>query len=458
MANIVLFGAFSQNLQDIFRHMTSKGKEVFWEHREKALFELLAKQPPFLVVLDLESDRKNGGRPDLLQKIQTVAPNAFLLILVDRGDCTPTSFGDKNLHLPSLHFASSENFLQVLEKLLLKECGDHVVDGLPLFVRGCSEGMKRLESMANQITDTDATVLIQGESGVGKGVLASYLHFHSKRKDRPFLKVNCAALPGELLESELFGYERGAFTGANGSKPGKFECVKDGTILLDEIGELSMPMQAKLLHVLEDKRYCRLGAQQDIHVQARVLVATNRDLGSSVHKGLFRKDLFYRLQVVHLAIPPLRERREEIPILVDYFLEKYARQFERPKFSLSSDDLCLLVNHSWPGNVRQLENLVKRLVLFQDRRPLVEEVQSGDGFPEEGSIAGLERGGLREATRRICRETERNMILRTLEHTRWNRTTTAKILRVSYKTLLNKMHEYGLREVSRIWQEEAWPK
>lgn len=458
MANIVLFGTFSQNLQEIFRLLTSKGKEVFWEHREKAFLELLAQKPPFLVVLDLEFDRKNGCRPDLLQKIQAVVPSTFLLILGNDHDWSQISLGNETLHPSHLYHATSQNFLQVLEKILLKECGEQIVESLPLFVGGCSEGMKRLETMANQIADTDATVLIQGESGVGKGVLASYLHFHSKRKELPFLKVNCAALPGELLESELFGYERGAFTGANGSKPGKFECVKDGTILLDEIGELSMPMQAKLLHVLEDKRYCRLGAQQDIHVQARVLVATNRDLESTVEKGLFRKDLFYRLQVVHLAIPPLRERRQEIPVLVDYFLEKYARQFERPKFSLSSDDLCLLVNYSWPGNVRQLENLVKRLVLFQDRRPLVEELKSGEGFSEERPMAGLEPGGLREATRRICRETERNMILRTLERTHWNRTTTAKILKVSYKTLLNKMHEYGIREVSRIWQEEAWPK
>src|SRR5215468_5787715 len=228
-----------------------------------------------------------------------------------------------------------------------------------------SPRMKAIKEMIDQVADTDATVLVWGESGVGKELVARAIHDCSPRRERPFVKVNCAALPLELLESELFGYERGAFTGAHKRKPGKFELADGGTIFLDEIGEMPLPLQAKLLHVLQDREFARLGSGRDIKVDVRVVASTNKDLERAVAHGLFREDLYYRLNVVNILVPPLRERPEEIPILAEHFWEKYSRQYNRQRLHLSRELLERFQAHPWPGNVRELENLVKRIVVLE---------------------------------------------------------------------------------------------
>jgi len=230
------------------------------------------------------------------------------------------------------------------------------------------EKMARVVEMIEQVADTDVTVLIEGESGVGKELVARALHDQSSRKTMPFIKVNCAALPEELLESELFGYERGAFTGAYRRKPGKFELAHGGTIFLDEIAEISPSLQAKLLQVLQDGEFARLGGRRDIQVDVRVLVATNKNLEEHVRSGRFREDLYYRLNVLNIHVPPLRERTEEIPILIQYFLEKYSRKYDKSIPTLSREASDLLLNHDWPGNVRELENMIKRLVGYGHKR------------------------------------------------------------------------------------------
>ncbi|HVS54279.1 MAG TPA: sigma 54-interacting transcriptional regulator, partial [Opitutaceae bacterium] len=229
---------------------------------------------------------------------------------------------------------------------------------------GTSDKMREVRSLIERVADTDVTVLVRGESGTGKELVARAIHEASPRHDRTFVKVNCAALPAELLESELFGFERGAFTGAIQHKPGKFEFAHHGTMFLDEISEMGAALQSKLLQVLQDGEFARLGGRQDVRVDVRVVAATNRDLETAVDEGQFREDLFFRLNVVCITMPPLRQRREEIPLLTDYFLHRYASHYNRPPLALATDTLRLFDEYDWPGNVRELENLVKRMVIL----------------------------------------------------------------------------------------------
>jgi transcriptional regulator with GAF, ATPase, and Fis domain len=314
-----------------------------------------------------------------------------------------------------------------------------------------SEKMVRVVEIVEQIADTDVTVLIDGESGVGKELVARALHYRSMRRDMPFIKVNCAALPEELLESELFGYEKGAFTGAYRRKPGKFELAHGGTIFLDEVAEISPLLQAKLLQVLQDGEFARLGGKEDIQVSVRVLVATNRNLEQYVKAGRFREDLYYRLNVLNIHVPPLRERREEIPDLVRYLLDRYSRKYDKPVPTLSLEARKLLLSHDWPGNVRELENMIKRLVVLGDETVLKKELilhfPSEPEPPVDRAVQQSPKSAslsLREISRKAALQAEGELIQRTLEQTRWNRKKAAKLLGISYKALLYKIKECGL--------------
>ena len=229
--------------------------------------------------------------------------------------------------------------------------------------------------MVDRVADSDIGVLLRGESGVGKDVIARELHRRSPSRARPFVKVNCAALPADLLESELFGHEKGAFTGAGNQRVGKFEFAQQGTLMLDEIGDMTPALQAKLLHVLQDREFTRLGGNRAIDVDVRVLAATNHNLEAMMRAGTFREDLYYRLQVIEIHIPPLRERREEIPALVEFFLAKYSRLYHRPSPKPSQALTELLFNHQWPGNIRELENVMKRFVILQDEALILAELE-----------------------------------------------------------------------------------
>src|SRR5689334_15792267 len=242
---------------------------------------------------------------------------------------------------------------------------------------GNSERMAEVRDLIDRVADTDVTVLIRGESGTGKELVARALYASSLRHDKPFVKVNCAALPTELLESELFGFERGAFTGAIQQKPGKFEFANHGTMFLDEIGDMSFPLQAKLLQVLQDGEFSRLGGKHDVRVDVRVVAATNRDLERAVANGQFREDLFFRLNVVCINLPPLRERRDEIPFLTDHFLKKYSVQYNKPYTEISTDTMRLFMDYDWPGNVRELENLMKRTVVLGGESHIRKEITHG---------------------------------------------------------------------------------
>jgi two-component system response regulator AtoC len=344
--------------------------------------------------------------------------------------------------------------------------------------------MRDVMTMVERVADSDVTVLLTGESGVGKEVIARELHRRSSRRAKPFVKVNCAALPSELLESELFGHERGAFTGAQTARVGKFEFAKDGTIMLDEVGEMPVGLQAKLLHVLQDGEFTKLGSNRPVSIDVRVIAATNRDLGAMLRAGQFREDLYYRLQVIEIQVPPLRRRREEIPALAEFFLRRFSERYGRPILRPSASVREALAEYSWPGNVRELENTIKRFVILRDegllladlrREPLVEPIAASPQPPAAsaaaplvsipattvappvvtGSEPGPRRGKLPELARAAAITAETEAIQQTLDRFRWNRRKTAQQLGVSYKTLLNKMKECGIRAPSGAEGDEA---
>ncbi len=346
---------------------------------------------------------------------------------------------------------------------------------------GTSDKMREVHDLISRVADTDVTVLIRGESGTGKELVARAIHSSSPRRNRTFVKVNCAALPSELLESELFGFERGAFTGAIQHKPGKFEFAHEGTMFLDEISEMHPPLQSKLLQVLQDGEFARLGGREDVHVDVRIVAATNRDLECAVAEGQFREDLYFRLNVVCITLPPLRQRRDEIPVLTHRFLAYYAEHYNKPAIALAHDTLRLFAEYAWPGNVRELENVVKRTVILGSddsiRRDLADAIagrhhptgpipalQSRAASPVSASrdVAAapllvsavppvpvpLVAGSLKDIARHAAREAERELIYRTLQQTRWNRRAAAEILGVSYKALLYKIKEAELDKAS----------
>jgi two-component system, NtrC family, response regulator AtoC len=307
--------------------------------------------------------------------------------------------------------------------------------------------MREIRSIIDSVADTDATVLIRGESGVGKDLIARAVHAESPRRAGPFVKVNCAAIPQGLLESELFGHEKGAFTGAHRRKPGQFEYANKGTIYLDEIGELLLPLQAKLLHVLQDFRFSRLGGHGVVHVDVRVIAATNRDLEAALKRGEFREDLYYRLNVVEIRVPPLRERRDEIPMLARWFLAKFNAQYGRRK-ELRPETLARLRECPWSGNVRELENVIRRLVLLSDGEQNLEAMVARNRTSSVDLGHPTITESLREIARRGARDAERKALAEVLERVKWNRAEASRILKVSYKTLLNKIRECGLQSPS----------
>jgi transcriptional regulator with PAS, ATPase and Fis domain len=308
--------------------------------------------------------------------------------------------------------------------------------------------MRAIRTTIESIADTDATVLLRGESGVGKDLVARAVHAESARRHGPFVKVNCAAIPAGLLESELFGHEKGAFTGADRRKPGQFEHANKGTIYLDEIAELPLVLQAKLLHVLQDFRFCRVGGRGVIDVDTRVIAATNRDLEHALARGEFREDLYYRLNVVEIRIPPLRERKEEIPLLAACFLSRFNEQHGRTK-QLSPQTMARLTEHSWPGNVRELENVIRRMVVLTDGEQAFEALIARGRSGHAAASGPNVIESLREIGRRSAREAERKALVEVLEGVHWDRVEAASILKVSYKTLLNKIAEYKLTSPSR---------
>jgi len=324
------------------------------------------------------------------------------------------------------------------------------IDEVPLnedtsFVRSCKR-MREIESQCTLVARADIPVLILGESGTGKEVAAMLIHKYSARNQRPFLKVNCAAMPADLLESELFGYEQGAFTGAVKSKPGKFEICNTGTILLDEIGEMPSVLQAKLLQVLQDGSFSRLGSRTSVKVDVRVIAATNIDIKAAIAQESFREDLYYRLNGFTLKMPPLRERIEEIPILSRHFMSKVATKYDCDPLPISPALMHALTSYSWPGNLRELENTIKRFLVLGNEQAIIDELSPWHGFSTFASLPEGSNGekSLKHMVRNLKGGAEAAAIAEQLELAGWNRKLAASELKISYKALLYKIKQYNL--------------
>ncbi len=338
--------------------------------------------------------------------------------------------------------AKAESYAGEVEEL----CDD-------VFFIAASPAMKKIRSQAALVANVDIPVLLLGESGTGKEVLARLIHKQSPRAHRTFLKVNCAAVPADLLESELFGYEAGAFTGATHAKPGKFEICNKGTILLDEIGEMPAGLQAKLLHVLQDQTFSRLGSRTMVKVDVRILAATNIDIPEALANKSLREDLYYRLNAFTMSLPPLRERKEEIPILLKHFMSRMSESYARSPLPLSPPLMEACLRHNWPGNLRELSNFIKRYLVLGDETLAASELQprpdGGGGAHVEGrsAVAGAESGGgLKSLSRNAKDGAEAEAIARALEETNWNRKQAAVLLKISYKALLYKIRQYGIAQ------------
>jgi two-component system response regulator AtoC len=434
----------------------------------EALVRVRRDPAPDLVLLAL-GDGNGKGLP-ILQQLRALRPDLAIVVLSASGDTREVV---EAIRLGAQDYLNVPLQEAELQKVLLRHLRATVsaagsgtsdetieqLDGDEFFVAASSD-MRKVRIQSELLANIDVPVLILGESGTGKEVTAHLIHKLSSRSQRKFLKVNCAALPGELLESELFGYERGAFTGATRTKPGKFELGDKGTILLDEVAEMPANLQAKLLHVLQDKRFFRLGGENTIEVDVRILAATNVNVHQAIAERKFREDLYYRLSAFTIMLPPLRERQEEIPLLLRHFMGRMATQYSRPTIRLSPALIEACLRYPWPGNLRELENFVKRYLVMGDEATAIAELRANGRHNkiavdassaatairlESVSAEGEARGAqVKPSLRALKDETEANAIARALEETRWNRKQAARLLNISYRGLLYKIRQHGI--------------
>jgi two-component system response regulator AtoC len=446
---------------------TRLGYEVHTAPDGEGALADLDKVRPDLITLDAVLPGMDGL--ETLRRVKQRMPEVPVIMLSGHGQARTiveamrlgaTDFLRKPFEVEELELS----FKKALENRALEEEVKNLrgrvrseVDGL--LTGGDNPKMREVREIIEQVADTDITVLVRGESGTGKEVVARALFQLGNRRSRPFVKVNCAALPSELLESELFGFEKGAFTGAQKRKLGKFEYANQGTVFLDEISEMAPGLQAKLLQVLQDGEFSRLGGEADVRVDARIIAATNRNLEEAVRNGEFREDLYYRLNVVTIHIPPLRDRIDAVPLLVEHFLKMYNEQYNKSFEKLSPETMKLLLEYHWPGNVRELENMIKRMVVLGSEQTIIQEINQ-NGAPrkksgEEGELDLASLGAefangheldLKAISKRAAQIAEKKVIERVLGLTRWNRKEAASRLQISYKALLYKMKENGLSE------------
>ncbi|MBP1698060.1 MAG: sigma-54-dependent Fis family transcriptional regulator [Deltaproteobacteria bacterium] len=422
----------------------------------------LAASKPDLAVLGPSLDADSCIQ--WIHKLKIITP--FMPILIS-SSAVPSAEGPGIMPLEGVyHVAShpeSSEFGKTVKSALKFRDEYKMRPDYPVLI-GYSEVIRGIKQRIQKVASKDITVLITGETGTGKELIARLLHYHSARGQGPLVKITCGALPDELLESEIFGFQKGAFTGAHKNKPGRLELAHNGTLFIDEIGDLSLSLQAKFLQVLEDKAFARLGGIYDKFVDTRVVAATNSDLQNKVRDGLFRKDLFYRLNVIHIQAPPLRARKPDIPILVQYFVDKYCLEHKKEILEIPAKVLKHLQAYQWPGNVRELENAVRRALALRDwgfvfrelslealprgaRRASSEDLAEASGWSDE-KIARLikeNRFSLKKITKTCVSEAERQAIVDVLAETQWNRKKAAEMLGVSYKTLLGRIDEFRLK-------------
>jgi DNA-binding NtrC family response regulator len=430
-------------------------------HGQEALQRLQQQPTPDLLLLDVLMPVLDGLQT--LEQVRSLLPNLKVVML--------SCVSDTRKVVQAIRLGAQDYLTKPFQKAdldaLIDQClgggqsehpqhvqGDIEDLGNDVFFVAVSPAMRKIRSQAKLVANVDIPVLMLGESGTGKEVVSRLIHKYSPRAHRTFLKVNCAAVPGDLLESELFGYEPGAFTGATHSKPGKFELCNKGTILLDEIGEMPPMLQAKLLHVLQDQQFSRLGSRNMIKVDVRILAATNIDIPRAIADKKLREDLYYRLNGFTITLPPLRERREEIGILLRHFVSQIAESYGRQSMTISPKLLEACERYHWPGNLRELGNFVKRFLILGDEEMAIQELQVGVGTAM-GSTAlpsAANEGGLKGLVRGVKDEAEIEAITKALEQTNWNRKKAATLLKISYKALLYKIRQYDIQRTSSYAQ------
>src|SRR5258708_3497532 len=410
---------------------------------EQALRRLASTEPPSLLLLDMRMPRVGGLEVLVkLEKLRCSIPTIVLsgveqirtvVRAMQLGAC---DYLVKHLDTKDLDAA--------IEKVLEKNAAVYQNGALTEFAFATSnKRMLQIQAICDRVARADVPVLILGESGVGKEILARYLHLQSVKRE-PFVKVNCAALPADLLESELIGHERGAFTGAQREKPGKFELAGRGTIFLDEIGEMSPLLQAKLLHILQDGEYTRLGGTRTLTSEARIVAATNKRLHTLVAKGEFREDLFFRLNVITVEVPPLRERTEDIAPLCERFVEQYRAKYKSQVKKLPDTLVAAFTRYRWPGNIRQLENAVRRYLLLPNLEQSLAELETHQTQPAAADPEPPSNGvSLKNLASDAAEKVEKELVFRTLNEVNWNRRQVALRLNICYKSLLNKLHRWS---------------
>lgn len=417
------------------------GLEALEHYREKE---------PHLVIMDLKMPDMDGI--SALTKMKEIKDTTPIIMITAHGTVESAI---EAMKLGAMDYISKpfdiEELMITIEKALgygeLKEevcyLREELGKSLGKPIIGKSQGLQNTLETVNRVAKTNASVLILGESGTGKELIANAIHYNSGRRNKPYIKINCGAIPENLLESELFGYEKGAFTGAASRKVGRIERANGGTLFLDEVGELPFQLQVKLLRILQEREIDRIGGTEPIKVDVRIIAATNRDLLTMVEEGTFREDLYYRLNVIPIKMPPLRERKEDIPILVNHFLSFYCNEIGRGRISLQKDAMDKLVEYPWRGNIRELENVIERMVILSDEEVirscnlprellLKEEINNSYQLPEEG--IKLE-------------ELERDLLIQALQRTEHNQTKAAKLLGISRHTLIYRMEKFGLNKL-----------
>jgi two-component system response regulator AtoC len=424
----------------------------------EAIERVQAGPPPDLVLLDLVMEPLDGLQT--LERLHQLRPGMKVVML--------SCVSDTRKVVQAIRLGAQDYLTKPFQKAELDAVLNHCLSQAPLppefegqtgeveelsddlFFVAASPAMRKIREQVDQVVNVNVPVLMLGESGTGKEVVARLIHKLSPRSHRTFLKVNCAALPADLLESELFGYEAGAFTGATRAKPGKFELCDKGTILLDEIGEMPPALQAKLLHVLQDQQFSRLGSRSVVNVDVRILAATNVDIQQAIASKKLREDLYYRLNAFTLHLPPLRERREEIPLLIRHFMGLFAARYGRTPLPISPNLIEACVRYSWPGNLRELENFVKRYLILGDENLVLSELEAareaslGGDTSSSGAPPKTDPQDLKSLVRSLKDEAEMEAIKRTLERTKWNRKEAARLLKISYKALLYKIRQYNI--------------
>jgi len=428
--------------------------------------QMVSTEKPNLILLDIKMPGMNGL--EVLEKLNKLATRPEVIMLSGHGE---TKNIVQSMHLGAAEFINKpfdvkevEIHIQtILEKTKLKTEVKTLRSELKSksqyekFI-GDSPKMVQVKGIIEQVADSELTVLIRGESGTGKEIVAHMLHSMSGRSEEQFTKVNCAAIPRDLLEAELFGYEKGAFTGAHKTKPGRFEVANKGTIFLDEIGDMPLELQSKLLQVLEQQEFVRVGGINNIHVDVRIICATNKNLENAIRKQQFRDDLFYRLNEITVFLPPLRDRREDIPLLINHFLERYNNLYQKEYPPLSQENLTTLMGFDWPGNVRQLENFIKQVVVRGDEGIVGDLISSGLSRPIDDAAESQISGGamdpeiassfsLKKRVGYAIAQEEKKLISQVLNKTNWNRRKASELLEISYRSLLYKIKEYNLNNV-----------